>query len=434
MKLRFSLLELQEQNGRSERLLLLLATVFVWVNALAFSLVREGRVTVGHLWGPLAWTGLMALAHWLLERRKPLRDPFLLPLFGLFTGWGIVLLDRLAANFLTRQVVWVGLGTAVFLYITLFAHDLSLLRRYRYTWLFGGLALLAATLLFGVNPSGYGAALWLPTPLVGLVFFQPSELLKLLLIIFLASYFEEREALLRLSHQRGLWGLFPYLAPLLLMWGFCMLLLVWQRDLGAAALFFIVFLSLLYLATGNRQYVIGGLILLLLAGVFAYFAFDVVALRVEAWWNPWPDADDRAFQIVQSLYALTSGGVIGQGIGQGFPDYIPVVHSDFVFAAIAEEWGLVGSLSVVVCFAVLAHRGLKIAMLAKRPFHMYLAAGITTLITAQTFLIMAGVTKLLPLTGVTLPLMSYGGSSLVISSIMFGLLHLLSSPPEYLNT
>ncbi|MFZ1399699.1 MAG: FtsW/RodA/SpoVE family cell cycle protein, partial [Candidatus Promineifilaceae bacterium] len=218
-----------------------------------------------------------------------------------------------------------------------------------------------------------------------------------------------------------------YLAPLLLMWGFCMVLLVWQRDLGAATLFFIVFLSLLYLATGDWRVVVGGVGLLLLAGIFAYFAFSLVTLRIDAWWNPWPDADDRAFQIVQSLYAVAAGGIWGQGVGQGFPQYIPVVHSDFAFAAIAEEWGLIGSLGVVGLFALLAHRGMRLALLAERPFRRYLAAGITILLAAQAFLIMAGVTKLLPLTGVTLPFVSYGGSSMLISHVMAGLLLFLST-------
>jgi cell division protein FtsW len=197
--------------------------------------------------------------------------------------------------------------------------------------------------------------------------------------------------------------------------------------LGAATLFFILFLSLLYLATGDWRIVAGGVGLLLLAGIFAYFAFGLVTLRIDAWWNPWPDADDRAFQIVQSLYAVAAGGIWGQGVGQGFPQYIPVVHSDFAFAAIAEEWGLIGSLGVIGCFALLAHRGMRLALLAERPFRRYLAAGITILLAAQAFLIMGGVTKLLPLTGVTLPFVSYGGSSMLISHVMAGLLMYLST-------
>ncbi|MEW5988453.1 MAG: FtsW/RodA/SpoVE family cell cycle protein, partial [Chloroflexota bacterium] len=267
-----------------------------------------------------------------------------------------------------------------------------------------------------------GAALWLPVPLIGRVYFQPSELLKLLLLVFLASYFDERQPLLRAGRSP-----IPYLAPLLLMWGFCITLLVWQRDLGAATLFFLLFLSLLYLATGEKRYLLGGLGLLLAAGLIGYFAFDVVALRVDAWWNPWPDADNRAFQIVQSLYALAAGGLGGQGVAQGFPDYIPVVHSDFAFAAIAEEWGLVGGLAVIACFALLAQRSLRIAIRCERPFRFYLAAGIAVLFGGQSFLIMAGVTKLLPLTGVTLPFVSYGGSSLLVSMVMVGLLIYLSA-------
>lgn len=422
--------ELAEINGRRETLLLILAGLFVGITAVNISLVTRQTLHLAHLWPPLLWLGFTATAHWLLRRAKPLHDPYLLPLFTLLTGWGLILIDRLAVNFLLRQVVWVGLATAVFTATAILPPHLRLLQRYRYTLLISGLLLLAATLLLGVNPSGFGAALWLPIPFTSGIYFQPSELLKLLLLIFLASYFHERDTVLQLSSQRGPIGVLPYLGPLLLMWGFCVLLLVWQQDLGAATLFFILFLSQLYLATGSKWYAIGGLGLLLLAGVIGYFAFDVVALRVNAWWNPWPDADGRAFQIVQSLYALAAGGVGGQGVGQGFPVYIPVVHSDFAFAAIAEEWGLVGSLSVVVCFAVLAQRGLRVAMLAKRPFSTYLAAGITVLFSAQAFLIMGGVTKLLPLTGVTLPFVSYGGSSLLVSSIMAGLLVYLSAEGE----
>jgi cell division protein FtsW (lipid II flippase) len=416
-----------EESGRRELVLLLLAAVFVLTNAVALSLAVEGYLAWTHLWAVLVWLGLMGGAHGLLHVYRRQHDPLILPLFALLTGWGLVLIDRLAANFLGRQVSWLALATAAMLAVAILPRNLRWLRRYRYTLLTAGLLLLAATFLFGVNPSGFGAQLWLPLPLIGRAYFQPSELLKLLLVIFLASYFDEREPLLHLGRGRGRYGAFPYLAPLLLMWGFCVLLLVWQRDLGAATLFFIVFLSLLYLATGEKWYVIGGVALLLVAGVMGYFAFDVVALRVDAWYNPWPDAGDRAFQIVQSLYALAAGGIIGQGVGQGFPDFIPVVHSDFAFAAIAEEWGLIGSIGVVGCFAVLAYRGLKIASRARRPFRVYLAAGITVLISAQAFLIMGGVSKLLPLTGVTLPFVSYGGSSLLISSIMMGLLLYLSA-------
>ena len=416
-----------EDRDWRELLLIILAALFVGSGSLALSLARLGTIAWQHLWAPLVWLALLLGAHSLLRYYRINRDPFLLPLVGLLTGWGLIMLDRLAANFLARQVVWLLLAMAVMLFIAIVPRDLRFLRRYRYTWLFGGLLLLAATLLFGVNPSGFGATLWLKLPFMGQIFFQPSELLKLLLVVFLASYFDERQQLLKLSRRRGWLATMPYLAPLLLMWGFCFILLVWQQDLGAAALFFILFLALLYLATGDGRYLIGGFFMLLLAGVFGYYAYDVVALRVDAWLNPWPDADNRAYQIVQSLHALAAGGLVGSGIGQGFPNYIPVVHSDFVFAAIAEEFGLVGGLGLIACFGLLAYRGLRIAALARRPFHAYLATGIVILFSVQSLMIMGGVTKLLPLTGVTLPFVSYGGSSLLIAGVMSGLLLHLSA-------
>ncbi|MBP7999956.1 MAG: FtsW/RodA/SpoVE family cell cycle protein [Chloroflexi bacterium] len=417
----------QEPGGRREFFLLLLAATFVFLNAITLSLVLAGQILLRHLAVPLIWLGLMALTHFLLNRYRPFRDPFLLPLVALLTGWGMLLQERLAPNFMWRQTLWLALSAAAFLVIAIVPRNLRWLRRYRYTWLTLGLLLLLATIAAGVNPSGLPIArYWLSLPFVSQVFFQPSELLKLLLVVFLASYFHEREKQFEAGEPRNWWWRLAYLGPLLLMWGFCLILLVWQRDLGAAALFFILFLALLYLATGNQGYVLGGMILLLAAGVLAYFAFDVVALRVDAWWDPWPEADNRAFQIVQSLYAVAAGGLLGQGIGQGFPDYIPVVHSDFAFAAIAEEWGIFGALVVILCFALLAYRGLRLAYLTQQPFSRYLAAGIVILLSAQAFLIMGGVTKFLPLTGVTLPFISYGGSSLLMSWVMVGLLMYLS--------
>lgn len=413
----------------AELLLLAAAALFVGVNAISLSLVRTGALTWAHLQLPVVWLILIGLAWGGLTMARPGHDPFLLPIYALLTGWGLVLQDRLAPDFVQRQLMWFVLGTLALLAVAVLPRSLRALYRYRYTLLVTGLLLLAATLLFGVNPTGYGATLWLPIPFTGGVFFQPSELLKLLMVFFFASYFADRGDLLRSG--QGRLGALPYLAPLLLMWGFGMTLLVWQQDLGAATLFFLLFLALLYLATGDRRYIWAGVFLLLAAGVIGYLVFDVVALRVEGWWNPWPEAADRAFQIVQSLYALAAGGIIGQGVGQGYPTFVPVVHSDFVFAAIGEEWGLLGTLAVVVCFAVWAQRGFRAALRARRPFHMYLAAGMTVLLSTQTLLIMAGVTKLLPLTGVTLPLVSYGGSSMLLACVMMGLLIYLSAESPF---
>lgn len=416
-----------EGRQPQELALLLVAFLFVFMNATALSLAVEGALTLSHFWAPAVWAFILGISHWILNRFRPQRDPILLPIYALLTGWGLLLIDRLAANFLLRQTIWMVSATTALVLIAVVPRDLSVLRRYRYSWLTLGLILLLATLVFGVNPSGAGASLWLRMPFLSGVYFQPSELMKLLLIVFLASYFDEQLQLEPFRSQRHGRNRAAFLAPLLLMWGFSIVLLIWQRDLGAATLFFASFLALLYIATGEWRYVLGGILLVIAAGVIGYFTFDVVQLRVDAWWNPWPDATDRAFQIVQSLYAIASGGLSGQGIGQGAPVYVPVVHSDFAFAAIAEEWGLIGGFSVLVCFALLAYRGLRAAALCRRPFYTYLAAGVTIMLCVQAFLIMGGVVKVLPLTGVTLPFVSYGGSSLFISSLMVGLLLYLSA-------
>jgi peptidoglycan glycosyltransferase len=441
--------EREEQRDRRERAFLIVAALFIFTNSIAYSLALDDTLRWNHLWVPIVWFGVTLCGHLLISRYKADRDPFLFPVFAFLAGWSLLLQDRLAPNFLSRQVLWFLMGTVAILLVAILPKTLAPLQRYRYLLLFGGLALIGLTLLFGVNPSGSGAALWLPIPIPiwGKVYLQPSELLKILLVIFLASYFTEQEPLYhyrkqqtRRNNQAGMDRLMesirnqvPFLGPLLLMWGFTIILLVWQQDLGAAALFFLVFIALLYLATGSVAYVVIGIFLLVMAGAGLYFVFDtVVTPRIISWIDPWPHASTFGYQIVQSLMAQAAGGVIGQGIGQGFPDYIPVVHSDFVLAAIAEEWGLIGSLAVIACFALLAQRGLRIALDStlgsqSNLFHAYLAAGFSVVFTIQAFLIIGGVTKLLPLTGITLPFISYGGSSFLVSSIMIGLLVFLSA-------
>jgi cell division protein FtsW (lipid II flippase) len=421
-------------------MLLALSAIFVWISGVSYSLVSTGRLALSHLWAPAVLTLVLGGAHVVFNKLLPLRDPVLLPIAGLLMGWGLVLVDRLAANFLPRQALWVVLGLVAIVLLAVFPRPrpgdpagLRWLRRYRYTWLILGLVLLGLTFVFGVNPSGANLRFWLGTtlPLIGPVYFQPSELLKLLSVVFLASYMAEKETLISLSYLRiGRWQFarppLAYLAPLLLMWGLSLILLAWQRDLGAATLFLLVFLVMLYLASGRWEAVASGLILLVVMAVVAYQLpmpqLDVVRQRIDSWLNPWPDARGGAFQIVQSLLALAAGGLIGQGVGQGYPGYIPVVHSDFVFAAIGEEWGLIGTLAVLTCVVVLVYRGLRLAIGARQRFLTYLLAGIATLIGVQTLIITGGITRILPLTGVTLPLLSYGGSSLLVSAAMIGLM------------
>ena len=407
------------------------------------ALVDTGRLSFEYFIPVGVLALCLGISAWAMRRWRPGHDQLLLPLVGILCGLGLAEVARLAPTlsagsqtggtwllprtFLIRQLIWLGLGILAMTVVVLAPRDLRWLRRYRYTWLFAGLALLATTLVMGVNPSGFGARLWLG---VGGIYFQPSELLKLLLIVFLASYLEDRrQVLLEVEARVGRWRVpHPaYLGPMLLMWGFSILLLIWQRDLGAALLFFGVFLAMLYAATGQGRYVLTGLALLVVAAIVGYRLFDHVALRVDAWWSPWQEASGRSFQIVQSLLAFASGGVLGQGLGQGLPTAIPVVHTDFVFAAIGEEYGLVGAVAIIACFALLVSRAFNVALKARRPFDQLLAAGIGALFGLQSLVIMAGTLKLIPLTGVTLPFVSYGGSSLLISMIMIGLLLHISS-------
>jgi peptidoglycan glycosyltransferase len=408
-------------SGQPSAVLFALAFLFTGLAFTQLGLVNRSLTPAGYL-PLLVLIGCGSVPAWLLHVRRQPGDPLLLPLVYFLCGFGLALTARLAPNFLTRQLAWLAVSTLLLLLVVLLPKNLNWLRRYKYSWLTGGLALLSTTLLFGVNPSGYGARLWLN---MGGLYVQPSEPLKLLLVVFLAGYMAHRHRQLveikarfgplRLPHP-SYWG------PMLLMWGFSMVLLIWQRDLGAALLFFGTFLGMLYAATGQSRYIWAGALLLLAAGGAGFYLFDVVQLRIEAFLNPWLDPSGRSFQIVQSLLAFAAGGVFGQGLGQGLPTAIPVVHTDFVFAAIGEEYGLLGALAVLICFALLVSRAFAIALRAAAAFEQLLAAGIGVMIGLQTLVITAGTLKLLPLTGVTLPFVSYGGSSLLTSFVMVAVL------------
>lgn len=412
----------------AEQVLLILGGVFLLVNFTALALINPALSDWLHF---IVWLTCAAVGQWWLARRLPRRDMLLFPLAMFLSGWGLLLINRLTQPFADRQAVWLIISVGGMMLVAGFPHALRWLRAYRYILLMIGLALLIGTIVLGRNPSGLSGApqLWLG---IGSVFFQPSEALKIILVAFLASYLAEQYPALRaeeMSGGRGFLNVSPRIyGPILLMWGVSVVILVWQRDLGTAILFFIVFLVLLYVASGSIFILASGAVLILVAGLVAYKLFAVVELRVDIWLNPWPESDGRAFQIVQSLLAFAAGGIFGQGIGQGSPGYIPVIHSDFVFAAVGEEWGLLGIIAVIACIAVIVARGMRTAILQRpQSFPSILAVGLSMLIATQSLMIMGGVLKLIPLTGVTLPFLSYGGSSLLISFIIIGLLLRLSA-------
>lgn len=416
---------------RREGTLFLLAGLFMLACTLALTLIPFARanrwdVEIEDLrfWLlPATWLACVSATDFFTRRFLPRHDPYLLPIAYLLSGWGLAIIWRLAPGFGLRQTLWLAVSTAVMLFIVWLPGDLRWLRRYRYTWFVIGLALTALTLFIGVNPAGFGAALWLGGAFG--VFLQPAELLKLLLVVFLAAYLADRREQI-FAPQAAPFLRFPYFLPLLIMWGFSLLILLAQRDLGMGTLFFLVFLVMVYLASGQAAYVLAGLALLLLGGLFAYAIFDVVRLRVDAWWNPWADPSGRSFQIVQSLIAVAEGGLFGRGPGLGAPGLVPVAHSDFLFAALAEEWGLVGMIGALALLGAFVLRGLHLAARARSAFEQLLAAGLAALTGLQAVLIISGVIKVAPLTGVTLPFMSYGGSSLLVQFLMLGLLLRLS--------
>ncbi len=432
---------------RTETTLLALAALFVAAAFVALSIapaVRSGqwgaaRFTAGYLVSVAAWVGVAAMGHVALSRRLPNRDPLIFPIIMLLTGWGLALIWRLAPAFGLRQTAWLVVGLVGLLAVAFAPGDLRWLRRYRYLWLTASLALTALTLLFGINPSGGGEALWLGC--CG-VYFQPSEALKLLFVVYLAAYFAEKldrpdsalhgraaarpEGPQREAGGEAIKSTLATLGPVLLVWGFSLVLLVSQRDLGTGSLIFAVFIALLYLATGRRRYLVIGALLLAVGAAISYQLFGVVRLRVDSWLNPFADPSGRSFQMVQSLIAIASGGLFGRGFGIGAPTVIPVVHSDFIYSAIAEEWGALGALAVLALLAALVQRSLRIALRARGNFRPLLAGGLAALMALQSIFIIGGVSRALPLTGVTLPYLSYGGSSLLIQFVVAGLLLKLS--------
>lgn len=420
------------KTDEREAALLGLVFIFVALAAAALYLAPAARAgawrALGERWAHFSvlpvWAICAVLAHRFAGRHAPARDPLLLPLGFLLAGWGTLLVWRLLPEFGMRQTGWLAAGTVVLVAILRGPANLEWLRRYRNLWLAAGLFLTGLTLFFGTNPSGGEPRLWLGC--CGL-YFQPSEPLRLLLVAYLAAYISDRTGLQRDREQPMLLSL---LGPLVVVWGLSTLLLFVQRDLGTGSLFLGLLAIMLYVATRRRLILglAGGFILL--AGALGAMTFTVVAQRIQAWLQPWANPLGVGYQIIQSLMAVASGGVFGQGFGLGAPGIVPATHTDFIFSAVAEEWGLLGGLALIAIVALLVGRGMRAASRARDDFHVLLATGLAAGIGLQSLLIIGGVIRVVPLTGVTLPFVSYGGSSLVTSFAALGFLLLASNSPS----
>ena len=411
---------------RIQTRLLFLGGVFLFLYALILTLApaaRERTWSVEYNWsqwlGFAAWVIIFTLIHIQTRHRLPDADPFILPIAALLAGWGILTIYRLIPSFGLRQTAWLLFCGLVFILGLRLSPKLQFLRRFKYLWLTGGLIITALTLIIGIDPGGGNERAWLGC--CG-IYFQPSEPLKLLLIIFLAAYLADR---LPLSLRP-----LPLFAPTAVLLILVLGLLVIQRDLGTASIFIFLYTVIFYVASGKKRVLVFTLLGLLIAGSAGYFFFDLIRIRVDAWLNPWLDPSGRSFQIVQSLMAVANGGTSGRGPGLGSPGLVPVAISDFIFSAIAEETGLIGTLGLLTLVGFFTSRGIRIALHAPDNFRRILAAGLTAYISAQSILIMGGNIRLLPLTGVTLPFVSYGGSSLLTSFLALLILMLISSQPD----
>ncbi len=420
---------------------MLIAAVALIVGSISLSLGTGGGIAPYDARGLTVYVATLGFAHLAQVLAGRRSDEILLPVTGLLGGISLLLMERLPQDLVTLdigdahlglgdvQLMWLVLSIAVATALGIAVRSDSWLRRYKYTWAAAGIALLLLTFVFGSDVAGQRLTLRLG-PFSG----QPSELLKVILVVFLAGYLSENRPLLIEQDTRlGPIRLppLPYLAPMVAMWAIALGIVVIQRDLGAALLFFAVFLALTYAATGRLSLVIIGSILFFAGSALMANLFDHVRARVDIWLDPFADPLGTGYQIVQSLHAFARGGLLGTGLGQGLPMVggrlpIPEVHTDFPLAALGEELGLVGVIAVLGLFFVVIERGLRIGASAADDFRAILATGLALVVGVQAFIIAAGNLKVLPLTGVTLPFISYGGSSLLVNALVVGLLLALS--------
>jgi peptidoglycan glycosyltransferase len=374
--------------------------------------------------------GLILVAHLAMRRWAANADPILLPTAGLLNGIGYVFIARLSSHEARLQAVWTAVAIAAFVATLVVVRHARDLERYRYSFAFVGIGMLLLPLVPGIGEDINGARLWIH---VGSLNFQPGEIAKLALAIFFASVMTERGDLLSQRTRRI--GRFlvldpRYLAPILAAWGLSLVIFLMENDLGSSFLFFALFVGMLWVATGRAYYL--GLGAVLFAGG-SWFALKVIGharSRVQSWLNPWAHASTTGYQTIQGWFAIAAGSLFGEGPGQSNASHIPEASTDLIFAVIADELGLVGASAVLFAYLLIVGTGLRIAVRCERPFEKLLATGLSLIIGVQTFVIVGGVTRLIPLTGVTLPFVSYGGSSLIANYILLALLLRISHDTE----
>ena len=379
--------------------------------------------------------GLCLATHLYLRIRLPNADPYLFPLVALLTAFGLVMVYRIDESLARDQANWFVLGLVLFALTIQFLRDYEVLERYRYTIAAVGLLLLLAPRLPGIGQQVNGAYLGVK---LGPLQFQPAEFSKIAIVIFLASYLREHREVLIVGARRVLGVTLPplkHFGPMLVVWGASMFMLVFIRDLGSSLMFFAAFLALLYVATGRFSFVVIGMALFLVGAWFIVETVPHVHDRVEIWLHPYSDPHESGYQILQSIFAQADGGLFGKGFAQGLitipgthpaQTLLPAAQTDTIYSLIVNELGLFGACGLILIYLLIAARGFKIALLAGDGFSKLLATGLTAVFAIQAFVIIGGVTRVIPLTGVTLPFISYGGSSIVANFVLLALLLLIS--------
>lgn len=396
----------------------------------------EGMPT--RLWVTAGVVGGLALAmHITIRFTAKYADPLLLPVATLLTMLGLLMIYRIDVAAARRaelsdsppptpdvysQLTWYAVAAILFIAVLVLLPDHRRLARYTYTFGFVGLVLLVLPLAPVIGRTVNGATLWVR---IGDLSFQPAEAAKIFLTIFFAGYLVAKRDSLAVVRTKVIGIELPRpkdLGPLLIAWLVSMGVLIFQRDLGMSLLIFGMFVSMLYIATQRRSWIILGGLLFFVGAFWAYQNFSHVRSRVTVWLDPWAYADTGGYQIVQSIYGLANGGVMGAGLGQGFPNLVPFAKTDFIFAALGEEIGVTGVFAIVLLYAIFIERGLRTAVAARDSFGQLLAAGLSIVLAIQVFVIIGGVTGLIPLTGLTTPFLSYGGSSLVANWVIVAIL------------
>ena len=421
----------------TELSLLVFATLLGGIANASVSLATSGAVPLSVLGYAVGLGGLYLAAHVAVRRLAPYADPLILPCVALLNGLGLVLVRRLdvatmmsakqAGKHLPRadapqQLIWTVIGVGAFVGLLAVVRDHTRLARYTYTAAAVGLVALLLPALPGVGATINGARLWIR---VGPLTIQPSEIAKILLMVFFAGFLVAKRDVLSLASRRVLGLDLPRardLGPVLLAWVASIAVLVREKDLGSSLLFFGIFVVMLYIATERTSWLLIGVALFGASSFLAYHVFAHVAKRVDTWLDPFAYTSGNGYQLVQGLFGMGTGGILGTGLGEGSPNTVPFAKTDFILAAIGEELGLVGVMAVLMLFALIVERGLRTALTCRDSFGKLLAGGLSFALALQVFVIVGGVTGLIPLTGVTLPWLSYGGSSIVSNYVLVAIL------------